>query len=115
MSSFTNNQKIGIERLVKRGWVFIANGKVLTFTSPIHERTYFITRHSMPHSFKAKDKLDFEAFITECVRRMSPEQLRNSKSIGAQDNSDPLSTRLLERQWQMEFYRYEREVKGKVT
>jgi hypothetical protein len=47
---------------------------------------------------------------------MNPKQLCNSKSVGSTlGDPNSLSTKLLEHQWLMEFYRYEREIKGKVT
>jgi hypothetical protein len=60
----------------------------------------------MPHHVNWQGKLDFEAFIVECVRRWT-EQLRNSKSLGK-------SGKLLERQWQMEFYRYMSKVRRAI-
>jgi hypothetical protein len=82
--------------LIKLGYLYLTEDAVLQFPSPIHEVAYFVQRH---RGVKADITFtDFEPFLFEVVRWMSPEALRNSH---ARDHNGYL----LERQWQMEFYK----------
>jgi len=73
------------------------NSGALAFASPLHAKCYFIDRYASRRPDLAHS-LGFEEFIVEAIRLMNPEQLKKSISLG-KDN------KLLERQWQMEFYR----------
>lgn len=86
-----------ITRLIRRGYLYIDNN-YLKFPSPVHEMAFFMDRHQ-----GTREKMylnDFKDFLVEVVHRMNPEILRNSLSKDTQGY-------LLERHWQMKFYRYE--------
>jgi hypothetical protein len=85
-----------MNKLLKRGYLHITIDGQLMFPSPIHERAFFMRRHQSPR--RVIEYSDFETFLIEVVRRMNPNALCNSLSKDRKGY-------LLERQWQMEFYR----------
>ncbi len=90
-------ESIEVIDLIKAGILARNHKGDVIFTAPV-VRAAFIWKlygESAPRSFTVAS---LEEFIVECVTRMNPDILKRSKSIGA-------DKRLLERQWQMEFYR----------
>lgn len=77
--------------------ILTIDARRLTFAAPLIRSVFLQRLHTMPLQ---RDSIagDFDNFIQECIVRMNPTTLRDSLSKGVDE-------RLLERQWQMEFYR----------
>jgi hypothetical protein len=74
----------------------IEGGTHLEFSAPLVQ-SIFISR-LLSSQRVLVGKVDFKYFMEDCLARLNPKTLRDSRSIGADKH-------LLERQWQMEFYR----------
>ena len=85
-----------VQKVLTFGYLHAQPGGLLTFASPIHARVFLMRCHQ--GVLQGLAVADFKSFIIEAVRRMDPQILRDSKALDK-------SKRLLERQWQMEFYR----------
>jgi hypothetical protein len=84
------------DKLIKWGYLYPTSAGMLQFPSPIHELAFFVARYRCPK--ESITFTDFKPFLEEVIMRMSPAVLKNSKSRDTEG-------RLLERQWQMEFYK----------
>lgn len=92
----TNQTEIHAAQLLIRAGILARVKTNLEFSAPII-RTIFIQRiHGAPREKITSS--DFPTFLVGCIQRLRPDTLKSSLSIGA-------DKALLERQWQMEFYR----------
>eukprot|EP01124_Arcella_intermedia_P034487 TRINITY_DN8560_c0_g1_i4.p1 TRINITY_DN8560_c0_g1~~TRINITY_DN8560_c0_g1_i4.p1 ORF type:complete len:473 (+),score=67.24 TRINITY_DN8560_c0_g1_i4:373-1791(+) len=81
--------------MIKRGIVF-DDGISFVLSAPILKM--LLTRQLHGVSERSFTRKQIDEFVIETVKRMRPDQLKNSFSVGK-------DSYLLERQWQMEFYR----------
>ncbi len=84
------------EELLVSGLLGYLTPNSVAFSAPLYRFVVIHRLHAGPLSVMSMN--DFDSFVRACVQRMSPTILRNSFSVGQDD-------RILERQWQMEFYR----------
>eukprot|EP01124_Arcella_intermedia_P000631 TRINITY_DN1033_c0_g1_i6.p1 TRINITY_DN1033_c0_g1~~TRINITY_DN1033_c0_g1_i6.p1 ORF type:complete len:485 (-),score=50.37 TRINITY_DN1033_c0_g1_i6:31-1485(-) len=94
LSSYSGKYRKSALTLIKRGIIFSVKG-TLFLSAPILKM--LLVRQLHGETQLSLNRKDIDEFIIETVKRMSPEQLKNSFSVGK-------DTYLLERQWQMEFY-----------
>jgi len=84
--------------LIKTSALLIGPSGHFEFSSRIVALAYLLTYHSETCT-TAHISNNFEEFLIAAIQRFRPDVLANSKSRSSENN------KLLERQWQMEFYR----------
>jgi len=94
-ATIPDDLKATADNLIKQGLIF-DNGKAYTISAPVIQTLLIRRLHGLDQPLVGVTTLD--EFILETIKRFSPQTLSNSFSVG-KDNC------LLERQWQMEFYR----------
>ncbi len=82
--------------LVKIGFILERSAKKFEFPTPIYANCYLIECHGEPGTESIVES--FKDFILETFRRVNPNDLMETYSTGT-------SGKILERKWQMEFYR----------
>jgi len=92
---FSGNKATARDRLIKEG-LLVDDGNCLFITAPVVQNVLIRNLHGPDQPLNGQTTLD--DFLIETLKRLSRSALASSRSIGEDDH-------LLERQWQMEFYR----------
>lgn len=88
-------QTDGLTQLIREGWV-CKTGDRVTFSSPV---IVYVASIQLFGAYRMNDEIsNFVEFLFLCLQRLDPANLRDSLGRGNDDT-------LLERSWQMEFYR----------